>query len=151
MPNFSSSPSILGDPQRGFSRLICRMRFRVSRGVFVRPGPRLFHRQRALNPLRCQATTVSGLTMTQQLDHRFQTRQRNDQKIRSAFPILGRSTERRRTLSCWRRARFSIIKFSLERNNDHENQAMSLKSRLPIDPLSLFIEHGSTFRQTEGW
>jgi hypothetical protein len=54
-----------GAPQSGFSRLICRISFRISRDTGGRPGrPRwTFHVQNRRNPLRCQAITVSGFTM----------------------------------------------------------------------------------------
>ena len=47
-----------------------RIRSRTSRGTDGRPGLplRIFHVQKRRNAFRCQATTVSGLTMTSE-DH----------------------------------------------------------------------------------
>src|SRR4051794_7089964 len=55
-----------GAPQPGFSLLMWRMRSRTSRGTAGRPGLplRIFHVQKRRNALRCQRTTVSGLTIT---------------------------------------------------------------------------------------
>src|ERR1700737_842728 len=64
MPSLSSSPRILGAPQSGFSKLILRIRSRTSLAIRGRPpSGRDFHRQYAAKPIRCQRTTVSGLTM----------------------------------------------------------------------------------------
>ena len=66
MPSFSNSPWMRGAPQVGFSRDILRISSRVSRAIAGRPGcpRRTFQVQNKRKPLRCQATTVSGLTMT---------------------------------------------------------------------------------------
>jgi hypothetical protein len=52
-------------PQLGFSRHILRIRPRTSREMTGRPGwpRRTFQVQNRRKPARCQATTVSGLTM----------------------------------------------------------------------------------------
>ncbi len=54
-----------GAPQPGLLRLIIRIKPRISDGTLGRPGfPRLtFYVQNKLKPFRCQATTVSGLTI----------------------------------------------------------------------------------------
>ena len=54
-----------GAPQSGFAKHIFRMRSRTSRDPGGLPGlPRLlFQVQYSRNPWRCQAITVSGLTM----------------------------------------------------------------------------------------
>ena len=49
--------------ESGFAMLISRIRSRISTGVLGRPPRgRDFQRQWALNPARCQRSTVSGLT-----------------------------------------------------------------------------------------
>ena len=54
-----------GARQRGFSLLMRRMRSRTSGGTGGRPGLhlRIFHVQNSRNAFRCQALTVSGLTI----------------------------------------------------------------------------------------
>ncbi len=76
MPNLAASSSaILSSPQPGWSvemRLMKAMCSRGMRGRPIFPGPDL-RRQIALNPLRCQPTTVAGFTMTSERvesDHR---------------------------------------------------------------------------------
>ena len=63
--SLSSSPWMRGAPQVGFSRHILRIRSRTSREMTGRPGwpRRTFEVQKRRKPARCQATTVSGLTM----------------------------------------------------------------------------------------
>ena len=65
MASLSNSPWMRGAPQPGFSLLKWRMRLRISRGTAGRPGlpRRTFHVQNSRNALRCQAMTVSGLTI----------------------------------------------------------------------------------------
>ena len=67
-------------PQRGFSRHILRMRSRTSREMTGRPGRpcRTFQVQKRRKPARCQATTVSGLTMA---NAERQSRQRWEKQI----------------------------------------------------------------------
>ena len=57
-----------GEPHSGFG--IVRIRKRTSDGTLGRPRcVRLFQRHRRRKPCRCQATTVSGLTMTMEARH----------------------------------------------------------------------------------
>jgi len=51
-----------GAPQRRFSAFMSRMRRRTSVSTFGRPNRRDFQRQNRRKPVRCQETTVSGLT-----------------------------------------------------------------------------------------
>jgi hypothetical protein len=53
-----------GSPQPTFISAISMIGWRSSAEIRGRPGPRLllFHRQKSLKPLRCQATTVAGFT-----------------------------------------------------------------------------------------
>src|SRR5467141_1916375 len=73
----SSSPWMRGAPQPGFSRHILRIKSRTSREMTGRPGwpRRTFQVQNKRKPARCQATTVSGLTMA---SAERQSRQRRD-------------------------------------------------------------------------
>lgn len=94
----------------GLLRLIIRISSRTSCGTPGRPGlpQRIFHLQNKRNPFRCQATTVSALTIIKALLHSLQTLRRQAQKIRSAVVNLSRfGAERRSTTSCCRSARFS--------------------------------------------
>ena len=62
---FCSSPCIFGAPQPGFSCANRRINTRSSLVIFGRPGRwRDRHRQYQRKLARCQATTVSGLTMS---------------------------------------------------------------------------------------
>ena len=76
----SSSPWMRGAPQPGFSRHILRIRSRTAREMTGRPGwpRRTFQVQNKRKPARCQAMTVSGLTMA---SAERQSRQRCDRKI----------------------------------------------------------------------
>ena len=68
---------------------------------------RPFHVQNNRKLLRCQAMTVSGLTMTSDERQSFQTSHSHAHRNRSAGVSLGRFTERRGTPSWCRKARFS--------------------------------------------
>ena len=65
MPSLRSSPWIRSAPQPGFSRQILRIRSRTSLEMTGRPGfpQRTFQVQNKRKAARCQAMTVSGLTM----------------------------------------------------------------------------------------
>src|SRR5260370_36887325 len=63
--------------------------------------------QNSWKPLRCQPMTVSGLTMTREDRQSIQTSHNHAHRSRSADVSLGRFTERRRTPSWCRSARFS--------------------------------------------
>ena len=87
-----------------------RMRSRISCGMLGLPGlpPQTRHVQNNRKPLRCQASTVSGLTIISTWSQRVQMRFIHTQKARSAFVRRSRfGADRRRTPSCCRRARFS--------------------------------------------
>ena len=102
-----------GAPQSGFARLIFRMRSRTSGATSGLPGlpGRLFQVQYRRNPRRCQATTVSGLTMMRaerQPDHR---RSSHPQKRRSTSVSRTRPRcDLQSTFIWWRRARISNCK-----------------------------------------
>jgi hypothetical protein len=64
MPSLSNSPWLRGAPQSGFAAAIFRIRVRIAGLTSGRPLFRLEIRlQNRRKPRRCQATTVSGLTM----------------------------------------------------------------------------------------
>src|SRR5215468_2469145 len=109
MPNLRGSPWMWGAPHRGLSRLICRIKSRTWRGTAGRPGLpwRTFQVENRRKPWRCQAMTVSGRTMASAARQFCQTRDRTTHKYRSTGVKRGRGTDRFRTLSWWRRAKFS--------------------------------------------
>jgi hypothetical protein len=86
IPSLSSSPRIRGAPQSGFVRLILRMSSRAPFANAGLPGCpwRLFQVQYSRSPLRCQAITVSGLTMASAECQPDQRRISHVQKSRSA-------------------------------------------------------------------
>jgi hypothetical protein len=90
-----------GAPQSGFSRLIFRINSRISCEMLGRPGRpwRTFQVQSRRKAVRCQAMTVSGLTMTSAERQAAHTSDRPAQKSRSNAVSLGRFTERCRTPS----------------------------------------------------
>jgi|GEM_PF-3020283 len=67
--------------------------------------------QKSLKTLRCQRTTVSGLTMTRDLRQGIQIRERKTQKSRSTLRIFGRMFVRFVTENWCRSARFSAAIF----------------------------------------
>jgi hypothetical protein len=73
-------------PQRGLLRLSIRIRSRTCCGMQGRPGlpPRILHLQNKPKFLRCQATTVSGLTIIRADCQSLHTRRNQTQKIRLA-------------------------------------------------------------------
>jgi hypothetical protein len=110
IPSLSNSPWTRGAPHPRFSVAIMRTRSRICLEIGGRPGPRWLdlHRQKRRKPRRCQRTTVSGRTITKTSAQCAQTDESQAQKTLSA--ILRRSRlclTRRRTTSCWRRARIS--------------------------------------------
>src|SRR6059036_184414 len=108
-PSFNSSPWILGAPQSGFARLICRIRSRSSLPIAGRPHlRRLFHAQYSLKPRRCQPTTVSGRTICSEFRQLFQSLDSTTQKIRAIAVSRGHGWCAFHTASCCRSARFSI-------------------------------------------
>ncbi len=130
IPSLSNSPWILGAPHKGFVRLMVRIKSRTSRDTGGRPGLpcRIFHRQNTRNPLRCQATTVSGLTIINADRQSGQTLASQTQKSRSdtvSLRCLGE--ERRRTPSCYRKATFSTRSVVAVLNS--VEKAMSNRSR----------------------
>ena len=85
IPSLRSSPWMRGAPHNGFSRVMRRISVLTSAGSGGRPRRRGrdFQVQKARKPLRCQAITVSGLTITAASRQRGQRRYRKSQNIRS--------------------------------------------------------------------
>ena len=74
-----------GAPHNGFISAIVRISWRTSAGTPGRPTRcRLFHVQKSRKPRRCQARTVSGLTMTRAARHPFQHSDSQTHSMRSA-------------------------------------------------------------------
>jgi hypothetical protein len=84
-------------PHSGFALLISQISSRISRLTQGLPhfSPLLFQRQYKRNPFRCQAITVSGLTMTSAERHCAHSRENMTQSNRSAVLSLGRLVVRR--------------------------------------------------------
>ena len=97
IPSLSSSPWIRGAPHIGFSRLSRRIKSRTSIGTAGRPGcpRRIFQVQNSRKPLRCQAITVSGFTITRADRQSAQTPDSQAQRNRSAAVNLGRFSAER--------------------------------------------------------
>ena len=98
-----------GAPHSGFPRLSRRIRSRTSFETAGLPGfpRRVFHVQNSRKPLRCQAITVSGLTITSADRQSSHTRDNQTHKNRSVGANFARFTDRCKTPSWCRRARFS--------------------------------------------
>ena len=80
-----------GAPHDGFISAIVRINWRTSGGMPGRPTRcRLFHVQKSRKPRRCQAKTVSGLTMTSAARHPFQRLDSQTHSMRSARVNRGR-------------------------------------------------------------
>jgi len=110
-----------GAPQPGFSRHILRIRSRVSRARTGRPGcpRRTFQVQNRRKPLRCQAKTVSGLTIASVECQPLQRRDRQTQSRRSTGVNFGRFfADLRSTPIWWRRAIFSSSRSTRARKSE---------------------------------
>ena len=85
IPIICSSPTIRGAPQSGLAEDIRRMRSRTSLVIAGLPGLPDRHNlvQYSRNFLLCHAMTVSGLTNTSASRQSDQTRDNQDQKMRS--------------------------------------------------------------------
>src|SRR6266851_5666501 len=132
---------------------IRRIRSRTSLDAGGRPGPCDFQRQKRRKPRRCQRRTVSGRTMTRTWAQCAQTSESHAQKILSA--LLSRSRlglARRRTASCWRRARFSRARSLRVRTREHRDPrtATSTGSTAGFCPDSAAYFRGSCAHQRAG-
>ena len=144
-----SSPGILGAPQVGLSATIRKISSRTSFGVGLLPtSVRTLEisLQYIRKPVRCQRTTVSGVTMIRdsfQVDQtrRAMTRRAMTQKSLSKGPRLGRGCRRFSTASCCRSMRFSKTRFPRLRKR---------RIRAPIQKRSRLNMAGSYTRSTIG-
>ena len=103
-----------GALHNGFSWDICLINWRISVSILGRPGfllPACQHQYR-LNPSRCHLTAVAGCRMCRLEQKPVQIRERTIQNTRSWLCSFGRLTERRRTINCCRRAKFSAAKLA---------------------------------------
>jgi hypothetical protein len=136
IPSFNSSPWIRGAPHRGLARVILRIRFRTSPGTEGRPLRfRLFHLQYRRKPFRCQAITVSGLTISSADRQSAHKRESQTHLCRSVAERLSRRPrlERCRTKSWCRSARISACKTARVRKqprraNKSEKNAVNMGS-----------------------
>src|SRR5215471_4612695 len=81
---------------------------------------RTFQVQNNRKPLRCQAMTVSGLTMTSVDRQSAQALDNHAQKTRSAIVNLGRFLAEQRSTPIWcRSARISTWRAACERNTEN--------------------------------
>jgi len=122
IPSLSNSPWMRGAPHSGLARLILRISSRTScetAGLPVCPR-RTFQVQNNRKPLRCQATTVSGLTMTRADRQSAQAADNHAQKTRSANVNFGRFLAERRSTPIWcRSAMFSTWRAARERKTEN--------------------------------
>ena len=101
IPSLSSSPWMRGAPQIGLAAAIFRIRARMAGVTSGRPVLRLeIQVQNRRKPLPCQATTVSGLTITSARRQSFQLLDSHTQKKRSMARSRGRGHFRLKTASC---------------------------------------------------
>ncbi len=130
-----------------FISAISMISLRSSAEIRGRPGPRflLFHRQKSLKPLRCQATTVAGFTRARLSLRPLQKRDKRTQKTRSTARILGRGPRCIKHESWWRSATFSATRSArslktaaaMERNSASLNGIQRTIASAPIRGKSL--------------
>src|SRR5450755_2956297 len=122
IPSLSNSPWMRGAPQSGLARLMVRIRSRTScetAGLPVCPC-RIFQVQNNRKPFRCQAMTVSGLTMTSADLQSAQALDNHAQKTRSATVNFGRFLAERRSTPIWcRSATISTWRAACERQTEN--------------------------------
>ena len=89
IPSLSSSPWIRGAPHPTFISAISEISLRTSTETPGRPEARflLFHRQKSLKPLRCQAKTVAGFTMIRLSRQPHPKDTVDTPKLRTSLPI----------------------------------------------------------------
>ena len=101
--------------------------------------------QYALNPARCQRTTVSGWTKINACCHPDQNRFSTTQNYRSKIANRGCGCLRFQTESCCRRARFSSSKLRRERKCwiARIDKSLNRRSIIPVYRTSSQAEHFS--------
>ena len=103
-PSCSSSPWMRGAPQDRSSDFMRRIRCLISRLNLGRPRRRRRDRNRKKrrNPVRCQHTTVYGLTMIRAFTQSGHKRRSATQNARSSPHRQGRGYLWLNATSCWR-------------------------------------------------
>src|ERR1700694_1901857 len=142
-PSMRSSPWIRGAPQVGFSATIWKINSRTCFGVRLLPTcvrTLEISLQYIRKPVRCQRTTVSGVTTMRACFHPDQNRRTTTQKSLSSRPMLGRRCRRFSTASCCRSTRFSNSRFPRLRNGESVS-----------DPEENEAEHGTEVYQINDW
>src|ERR1019366_10277748 len=117
-PSLSNSPWMRGAPQVGLSATLRKIRSRTSLLIGFLPTTfraREIQLQYNRKPVRCQRTTVSGVTRINDLFQPDQTFRRTTQNSLSTELSRGRGRLACRASSCCRRARFSRRSSSRER------------------------------------
>ena len=105
-----------------------------------RPGrARDFQRRHSRKPWRCHPTTVVGETIRSASFHPAQRRDSQTQNRRSHGRSRGLGADRRRTASCWRRARFSSASWLCDSRSRRSTHQTPCKSPMcfcapPCDP-----------------
>jgi hypothetical protein len=142
IPSLTSSPCIRGAPHFGLLRLIIRIKSRTSCGTAGRPGFPCwtFHVQYRRKPLRCQAMTVSGRTISRADFQSVQSRRNQTHKIRSAGLSFSRfGADRRSTPSRCRNATFSNRSSTevLKQGGKHVQERKQPLKRRPQEQVTL--------------
>src|SRR5215469_9235662 len=117
-PSLSSSPSMRGAPQVGFSATIRKIRARISLLTPFRPPSRRnleIHVQYKRNPAPCQFTTLRGVTKTRGFLHPDQNVLNATQNSLCMAVNRVRGRCACKASSCRRRAKFSRTRSSRER------------------------------------
>src|ERR1700693_2021116 len=143
-PSMRISPCIRGAPQVGFSATIWKINSRTCLGVRLLPTCARtleISLQYIRKPVRCQRTTVSGVTTRRASFHPDQNRRTTTQKSLSSRPRLGRRCRRFSTASCCRSTRFSNTRFPRLRER---------RISAP-DPEENEAEHGTELYQINDW
>jgi len=110
-PSMRSSPWMRGVPQVGFSAAMRKIKFRTCGDVCFLPGRFLTletNLQNNRKRVRCQRTTLSDVTTIRPCCQPDQTRHATTQNNLSKGAKRDRGLRRLRTVSCWRKAKFSI-------------------------------------------
>ena len=118
-PTLASSSRMRGLPQVGLALHIPRMSWISSWSFPGRPNRCLdFHRQKILNPARCQPMRVSGWRRIRGFLQLGQSRMSRSQKHRSDQRSLGLHFCRLSSMSSWRSARASRARLCRRRKNE---------------------------------
>jgi len=126
-PRPTSSPWMRRWPQVGFSAARRTIRRRSSIAVGGRPGRRgLGWVQWRAMRLRCQRSSVSGVTIQPSRSRRGSAAATAPSRLRSSSLSSGRSICRRRTMSWWRS---TTISRSLERPDRTVSRASAVRRR----------------------